>query len=101
MDIWWSCFKRNEKVAWRVLEDKSILLHLHSGIYYTLNEAGKFLWESFDGKKPLAEIHDGMMGRYDVDEETARADVLEITQDLMKEDLVSYEDPPPQNPGAL
>jgi hypothetical protein len=101
MDIWKGYLKRNDKVAWRVLEDKCILLHLNSGIYYTLNEAGKFLWESFDGKKQLMEIHGEMMDRYDVERETARSDILEIVEDLMKEDLVSDYDKPPSDPSVL
>jgi hypothetical protein len=101
MDIWEGYFKRNDKVAWRVLEDKCILLHLNSGIYYTLNEAGKFIWESFDGKKQLTEIHREMVDRYDVDKETAKSDILEVVQDLMNEDLVTYYDKLPSDPSTL
>lgn len=101
MDIWKRYLKRNDKVAWRVLEDKCILLHLDSGIYYTLNEVGKFLWESFDGKKELIEIQGEMVNRYDVDRETAKSDILEVVKDLVNEDLVKCYDKPPSDPSAL
>jgi len=81
-------FKRNERVTWRVLEGDCILLHLDSGVYYTLNSAGRFVWESLDGKKSLSDIHEAMLDRYEADREGVKGDLLEILEDLMKEDLV-------------
>ena len=81
-------FKRNGRVTWRVLEGDCILLHLDSGVYYTLNSAGRFVWESLDGKKSLSDIHEAMLDRYEADREGVKGDLLEILEDLMKEDLV-------------
>lgn len=88
MDPWKGIFRRNDRVTWRVLEGDCILLHLDSGIYYTLNEVGRFLWESLDGKNSLSEIHESILGHYEGEEETVRQDLLEILGDLVKEDLV-------------
>ena len=41
MEFWEVYFKRNKEVVWRTLGDDCILLHLESGIYYTLNEEGR------------------------------------------------------------
>jgi hypothetical protein len=93
MELWESSVKRSDKVAWRGMEDDCILLHLDTGFYYTLNEVGRFLWESCDGKKKLRTIHEELLESYDVDPETAKKDVLEITEDLVKEGLVEpYEE---------
>jgi len=83
-----SCFVRNSDVSWKTLEDKCILLHLSSGYYYTLNEVGRFLWESLDGKKKLEEIYKEIINHYSVDTETAKNDILKIIQNLTKEGLV-------------
>ena len=80
-------FKRNGRVTWRVLEGDCILLHLDSGVYYTLNSAGRFVWESLDGKKSLSDIHEAMLDRYEADRESVKGDLLEILEDLIKEDL--------------
>ncbi len=90
MDLWKECFKRNERVTWRVLEGDCILLHLDSGIYYTLNDVGRFLWESFDGKKSLSEIRETILDRYDVTSEKVKGDLPELVEDLKKEDLVKW-----------
>ena len=81
-------FKRNSRVTWRVLEGDCILLHLDSGVYYTLNSVGRFLWESLDGKRSLSDIHEAMLDRYEADAERVKSDLLEILEDLVREDLV-------------
>jgi hypothetical protein len=95
MDLWNAHFKVNDGVVWRVLGNDCLLLHLSTGVYYTLNEVGRFLWESFDGKRTLAELHREILDRYEVDEEAVKQDILEIMEDLIKEDLVKYDEKPP------
>ena len=87
-------FKRNKEVVWRTLGDDCILLHLESGIYYTLNEEGRMLWEALDGKNKLAEIRATIMEHYEVDAGTIQKDLIEIMEDLIKEDLVEYDKNP-------
>jgi hypothetical protein len=86
-DLLESPITRSGDVTWRVIEGKCLLLHLGSGIYYTLDEVGRFIWESLDGKKPLGEILDEIVRKYDVDAGTARGDLLEMIRDLLEEDL--------------
>ena len=94
MDFWEAYFKRNQEVVWRALGDDCILLHLESGIYYTLNEEGRVLWEALDGKNKLAQIQSKIMEQYGVDAGTIQKDLIEIMEDLIKEDLVEYDKNP-------
>ena len=95
MDNLQSCIVRNSDVSWKTLEDKCILLHLSSGYYYTLNEVGRFLWESLDGKKRLEQVHKEITRHYNIDTETAKSDIFRIIKDLTREGLVEeYETPP-------
>ena len=89
-----SFFKKSEKIAWRVVEEDSVLLNLDTGYYYTLNEVGRFLWESIDGKKKLSAIHKEILDHYDVDPETAKSDILELIDNLLKEGLVEIHESP-------
>jgi len=88
MNPWETAFQKNGKVAWRMVDTDGVLLNLATGYYYTLNEVGRFLWESLDGRKKLSEIHGELLERYDVDGEASRKDLLELLQDLLKEGLV-------------
>ncbi|MCD6352720.1 MAG: PqqD family protein [Proteobacteria bacterium] len=89
-----SFFTKSEKIAWRVVEEDSVLLNLDTGYYYTLNEVGRFLWESLDGKKELSAIHKEILDHYDVDPETAKSDILELIDNLLKEGLVEIHESP-------
>jgi hypothetical protein len=92
---WLECsFKKSQKIAWRVVENDSVLLNLDTGYYYTLNEVGRFLWESLDGKKKVSAIHQEIVEHYDVDPETAKSDILELVDDLLKEGLVEIHESP-------
>jgi hypothetical protein len=100
MDQWECYFRKNGKVTWRTLGNDCILLHLKSGIYYTLNEEGRLLWESLDGKKKLAEIEEIIMDQYEVDAETLRRDLIEMIQDMIQEDLVEFNENPRIDPSV-
>ncbi|HPC04738.1 MAG TPA: PqqD family protein [Syntrophales bacterium] len=92
MDPWDRVFRKSGKVAWRMVDDDGVLLNLTTGYYYTLNEVGRFFWESLDGRKKLSEIHGDLLEQYDVDGGEARRDLLELVEDLRKEGLVEADE---------
>ena len=48
----------------------------------TTNETGAFLWELLKTDKTVEELLKEILKEYDVDEETAQADILEFTKIL-------------------
>jgi methyltransferase-like protein len=55
---------------------------------YTLNETGAFIWEHIDGKRNIEEIIEILTAEYEIDRETAAADVLNF-MDKMNEYLIT------------
>jgi hypothetical protein len=51
---------------------------------YTLNETGAFLWELIDGKKTLKDLIKSLISEYDIDKETATADVFSFIEEMNK-----------------
>jgi hypothetical protein len=49
---------------------------------YTLNETGAFIWEHIDGKRSVGELIDAVTAEYDIDKETASADVFSLINNL-------------------
>lgn len=87
------CPIRSEQVTWRVLEGESVLLHLETGVYFTLNETGTAAWELFDGATSLTAIGEALCTRFDAPSAQVRQDLLELTHTLLDEGLVRiYED---------
>lgn len=84
-----ACPIRSEHVTWKALEGESVLLNLDSGVYFSLNETGTAAWELFDGATSLTTIGEALSTRFDVSAELARQDLLELTQTLLTEGLVT------------
>jgi len=51
---------------------------------YTLNETGAFLWELIDGENNIEDMIEALIREYDIDEETATADVFEFINEMNK-----------------
>ena len=92
MDPWKRRFVKVPEVTWSALDEECVLLHLSTGRYYTLNEVGRFLWESLDGQNSLSDVCQRLIREYDVDEGVAKQDILEVIQDLLEEGLLKTDD---------
>jgi len=51
---------------------------------YTLNETGAFLWELIDGENNIEDMIEALIKEYDIDEESATADVFEFINEMNK-----------------
>ncbi len=54
----------------------------------TLNETGAFLWEQLAEEKNLEELVENFIKEYDVDEATAKKDIMEFVEKLKDADLI-------------
>lgn len=54
----------------------------------TLNETGAFLWDKMSDDITEQSLVDIMMNEYEIDENTAKADVLVFTQKLKEAELL-------------
>ena len=51
---------------------------------YTLNETGAFIWELIDGKRDVEDIISELIKEYDIDESSAREDILSFIEKVKK-----------------
>ena len=51
---------------------------------YTLNETGAFIWEQIDGKNNINNIIEKLTAEFDIDNDTARSDVLAFMNEMNK-----------------
>lgn len=82
------CPRRSSQTAADSLEDQTIIIDLNSGVYFSLNSTGKFLWDRLDGGTSLATISAALAAACEVDTAVTDADVLELAQTLEKEGLI-------------
>ncbi|ETX06715.1 PqqD family protein [Candidatus Entotheonella palauensis] len=79
---------RSDRILTQQADDTMILLSIHSGQYYELNEVGHCVWELCDGTKRVDEMIAMVCATYEAPAEVIRADVMTLLQDLIEEKLL-------------
>lgn len=77
------------QVISRPVGDETVLLDLQSGIYFGLDGVGKRIWDSIGEGLTLGEAAALIVSEYDVDEDQARADVIEFARNLVERSLLA------------
>lgn len=80
------------QVVSHTLEDTVALLNVDTGLYYTVDGPGIILVESCGSGKSLRQITEQVCGEYEVEEEEALADLIELAEDLLAEGLVTVDE---------
>ena len=81
--------KKNERIAWRIIEEEGVLVDPDRSEVIHLNEVAAVIWKLIDGKRTAAEIIGGVREEFDIDEGTARKDVEEFLAQLIEAGAVS------------
>jgi coenzyme PQQ synthesis protein D (PqqD) len=78
----------DEMVA-KVLDGEAVMINISSGVYYSMNTVGGFLWERIEAGLSLEEIVAALTQHYEVSGDRAAADVDEVAARLLEEKLVT------------
>lgn len=85
--------RRSPKTAARALGDEMIVLSVVDSTLFTLNETARLLWEAADGRRSLrAIVADAIVPQFEIDEETAYRDALELTEELARHGILEVSD---------
>lgn len=85
-----SCLHPNtaEMVA-KVIDGEAVMIDISSGVYYSMNTTGGFLWELIETGHSLDAMVGALTQRYDVSPGRAAADVYAVAEKLLEETLVT------------
>lgn len=87
-------FKLNiQDVNAEVIDGEAIVINVTTGVYYSLDGAGAYIWELLTSGASVAESVQALMNRYRISAEQASTDLNEITSQLVEEGLVSETEP--------
>jgi len=85
-----------EKVAWRVLDDEAVLIHLENSDYFGLNAAGAWVWSRLAEEPRSVEQVAGLLAaRFDLRAEQAAADAATFLDELRGAALLETEETEP------
>lgn len=79
--------RHSADATYQIVADEAILIHLKSGVYYSLNEVGTAYWNLLDGERTIADCAAKIAADYDAPLDVVTSDLLEISGDLVKEGL--------------
>ncbi len=79
--------RHSADATYQLVADEAILIHLKTGVYYSLNEVGTVFWNLLDGARTIAECAATIAVEYASPPDVIAADLLEISADLVKEGL--------------
>jgi hypothetical protein len=68
--------------------DEAAILDLERSIYYSLDPIGARIFDLLQHPVRLGDVLTMIVAEYNIDEETARTDVLALLEDLLSKDLV-------------
>ncbi len=79
--------KHSANATYQVVADEAILIHIKSGVYYSLNQVGTSFWEMLDGTRSVADCAALLAKEYDAPLEMILSDLTEVADDLVREGL--------------
>jgi methyltransferase-like protein len=78
---------RSKSIVGRKTGSEYVLIPVSNNIadmesVFTINETGAFIWEQMDGKKSIEELTNLLMEEYEVDYQTALADITGFVETM-------------------
>jgi len=79
---------KDSEVLFTSMGEDAVLLHVQRGDYYSLNKVGARLWVMADGTKSVEDLAVMLTQEFDISQEQAEKDIIELAEQLAKEGLV-------------
>ena len=81
----------SDEVVARKVADETVLLHLNSGTYFSLDQIGGRVWEILDqtNDMTLKQVCDKIFNEYDVKREVLERDIVLLVTELEAGNLIS------------
>lgn len=86
---------RSQALVSSELEGEIILLNIESGLYYSLDGVGAYIWQLLQSPRTVAEIEQAILSRYNVEPDRCRRDMLALFQELEGEGLIERQEEKP------
>ena len=81
-------WQKNPALAWREIDDETVIISPNDSVMHELNDTGSFLWKNIDGRKSAAELAELLVENYEVTPEIALSDTEALLQEMSSRKLV-------------
>ena len=81
-------WRKNPSLAWREIDDETVIISPGESVMHELNDTGSFLWKNIDGKKSAAELAELLVQTYDVAPDIALSDTQALLEEMSLRNLL-------------
>ena len=81
-------WQKNPALAWREIDDETVIISPNDSVMHELNDTGSFLWKNIDGKKSAAELAELLADNYEVTPDVALSDTQALLEEMSSRKLV-------------
>jgi hypothetical protein len=81
-------WQKNPALAWREIDDETVIISPTENVMHELNDTGSFLWKNIDGRRTAAELAALLAAEYEVAPGAALADTEALLQQLFSNKLL-------------
>jgi hypothetical protein len=81
-------WQKNPALAWREIDDETVIISPTENVMHELNDTGSFLWKNVDGRRTAAELAALLAAEYEVTPGAALADTEALLQQLISSKLL-------------
>jgi hypothetical protein len=92
MDMNNNYVSRNGDIMYRIIDGIAVIVNPETGLMYTLDEVGTYIWEQSDGKHTISDIVDMICEIFEVSKSKAINDINMFIGDLTKKNIVMLDE---------
>ncbi len=81
-------WQKNPALAWREIDDETIIISPNDSVMHELNDTGSFLWKNIDGRKSAAELAELLAENYEVAPDIALSDTQALLEEMASRKLL-------------
>src|SRR5947199_7713487 len=81
-------WQKNPDLAWREIDDATVIISPHDSVMHELNDTGSFLWRNIDGYRSAADLAALLAENYEVTLDIALTDTQSLLEEMASRTLL-------------
>ena len=81
-------WQKNPALAWREIDETTVIISPSDSVMHELNDTGSFLWKNIDGYKSAADLAALLAENYEVAPDIALTDIQSLLEEMSSRKLI-------------
>jgi len=81
-------WQKNPALAWREIDDATVIISPNDSVMHELNDTGSFLWKNIDGYRSAADLAALLAENYEVAPDIALTDTQALLEEMSSRKLL-------------